>query len=141
MPSHSTPSPLGPSPPLPPRSHDPATSRHPLPLPRTTLLERACGPCRVFVSVACLTIRVFVSAMKRSFTDGQPPRAPQGEGERMAPLSPCETDDSPNFFIPIGAARSQAISVYRAARSCAKSHRFTSIIVSVNDISLFLRYT
>jgi len=32
----------------------------------------------------------------------------------MAPLSRCETDDSPNFFIPIGAAHSWAISINRA---------------------------
>lgn len=88
---------------LPPRPHNVPS---PSPLPTARHSSRAC----VRAPAACLCPCVFNDSSfrfrnERSFTDGQPPCAPQGEGERMAPLSCCETDDSPNFFIPIGAVR------------------------------------
>jgi len=89
VPSHPHPLALRPATPFPSRRHDSTTSRRP---PRHS--SRAC----VRAPAACLCPCVFNDSSfrfrnERSFTDGQPPRAPQGEGERMAPLLCCETDE------------------------------------------------
>lgn len=117
VPSHPTPSPLGP-PPLFPLAA--TTPQRPV-VPRATLLERACGPPPRVCVRACLTIRVFVSAMN-ALSPTVNRRALHREKEREWLLSYAVKPT--NFFIPIGAVRSRAISTYRTARRYAKSRQF-----------------
>lgn len=54
----------------------------------------------------------------------------------MAPLSRRETDDSPNFFIPIGAIHSQAISAYPLTAKMCEIPSICCATFSVSDVSL-----
>lgn len=94
--SHPIPLPVGPPPPFPLAA---TTPQRPIDPPRHS--SRACVRALPRVCVrACLTIRVFVSAMNALLLTVNLLRALQGEEKRMARLSPCKINNFAEFFYP-----------------------------------------